>query len=327
MQTDNGVAAICIKPGPLFGTTTWLSPHGAAYASITSDALVWSRGGTLLAFNRRVPTYDAAGNLVKDFNKNNFRQIFLTAFPDNNKNGIVDAIEDGVIKNAAGYLAGTVAPDSWASVFGTNSDLAEKLLVASTTPLPTSLGNVKVDVTDSAGSTRAAQIYFVSPDQVNFIVPAATANGTAIVKVTTYQNKNYSIPVDIQAAAPGVFTANSTGMGVPAATAVRIAGGQQTNENIFTCATTCTATPIDLGPATDDVILLLYGTGIRNASAVTATIGGVKADVLGFVAQGQYAALDQVNVRIPRSLIGKGDANVVLTVDGYKTNVATINVK
>jgi hypothetical protein len=55
---------------------------------------------------------------VKDFNGNNFRQIFLTNFPDNNNNGIVDALEDGVIKNAAGYLAGTVAPDSWAACSG-----------------------------------------------------------------------------------------------------------------------------------------------------------------------------------------------------------------
>ena len=327
VQTDNGVAAICIKPGPLFGTTTWLTPHGPDYASKTTDALVWSRGGTMLAYNRRVPTYDAAGNLVKDFNKNDFRQIFLTSFPDNNRNGVVDAIEDGVIKNAAGYLAGTVAPDSWASVFGVNSDLAEKLLVASTTPLPNILGNVKVDVTDSAGTTRAAQIYFVHPDQVNFIVPPATKAGAAIVKVTTYQSKTYSIPVAIQIVAPGLFTANSTGKGVPSALAVRVAGGKQTTENIFTCAATCTATPIDLGPTTDDVILSLYGTGIRGAKTVTATIGGVNADVLGFAAQGQYDALDQVNVRIPRSLIGKGDVNVILTVDGYKANVPTIKVK
>ncbi|HRZ09826.1 MAG TPA: hypothetical protein P5319_07985, partial [Gemmatimonadales bacterium] len=198
---------------------------------------------------------------------NNFRQIFLTNFPDDNNNGIVDAIEDGVIKNAAGYLAGTVAPDSWASVFGTHSDLAEKLLVASSTPLPTTLGGVKVDVTDSKGATVAAQIYFVSPDQVNFIVPAATAAGTAIVKVTTWKGGSYSIGVDIQAAAPGVFTANSTGKGVPAANAVRIADGKQTTESIFTCTTTCTATPIDLGPATDDVILLLYGTGVVTGGA------------------------------------------------------------
>jgi uncharacterized protein (TIGR03437 family) len=34
-----------------------------------------------------------------------------------------------------------------------------------------------------------------------------------------------------------------------------------------------------------------------------------------------------VNVRIPRSLAGKGDVNIVLTVDGLKANVATINVK
>ncbi len=89
--SDNGVAAICVQPGPLFGKAYWLTTHGSGV--IAADALVWSRDGARLAFNRRVPTYDASGNLVKDSQKNDFRQIFLVDFPDANHNGIADPIE------------------------------------------------------------------------------------------------------------------------------------------------------------------------------------------------------------------------------------------
>jgi hypothetical protein len=47
----------------------------------------------LLAYNRRVPTSDAAGRAVKDVTGKDFRQIFLVEFPDADKNGIADMVE------------------------------------------------------------------------------------------------------------------------------------------------------------------------------------------------------------------------------------------
>ena len=37
--------------------------------------------------------------------------------------------------------------------------------------------------------------------------------------------------------------------------------------------------------------------------------------------------VDQVNVRIPRSLIGRGLADVTLTVDGVAANIVQVNIK
>jgi len=42
--------------------------------------------------------------------------------------------------------------------------------------------------------------------------------------------------------------------------------------------------------------------------------------------QGGYAGLDQVNIRVPRSLAGRGNVDVVLTVDGKTANAVTIKV-
>ncbi|MGH9855169.1 MAG: hypothetical protein ACREBD_35500 [Blastocatellia bacterium] len=37
--------------------------------------------------------------------------------------------------------------------------------------------------------------------------------------------------------------------------------------------------------------------------------------------------MDQVNLRLPRGLAGRGEVNVVLTVDGKTANTVRINVK
>jgi hypothetical protein len=79
--SDNGVAAVCVKPGPLFGKATLLTRHGTEATAV--EALVWSHDGRRLAYNRRVPA-----NAGPDF-----RQIFITDFPDRNHNGIADPLE------------------------------------------------------------------------------------------------------------------------------------------------------------------------------------------------------------------------------------------
>ena len=91
----------------------------------------------------------------------------------------------------------------------------------------------------------------------------------------------------------------------------------------------CVATPFDLGPESEQVILLLFGTGIRrytDLSAVSVTIGGTDADLLGAAAQGQHSGLDQVNVRVPRELIGRGEVDIELVVDGKRANVVTVRI-
>ena len=44
-------------------------------------------------------------------------------------------------------------------------------------------------------------------------------------------------------------------------------------------------------------------------------------------AQGFFVGLDQVNVKIPRSLIGRGEVNLELIVDGKAANVLKAAVK
>ncbi len=68
----------------------------------------------------------------------------------------------------------------------------------------------------------------------------------------------------------------------------------------------------------------MAGTG--SSGEITVTIGGEAAQVLGFAPSPQFAGLDQLNVLIPRSLIGRGLVEVRVTVDGLELNAVTIAI-
>jgi hypothetical protein len=88
--------------------------------------------------------------------------------------------------------------------------------------------------------------------------------------------------------------------------------------------------PIDLGPATDQVFLVLYGTGLKyrsSLSAVSCSIGGVNSEVLFVGAAPVFAGVDQVNVRLPRSLAGRGEVDIALFVDSKAANHVRVGVR
>ena len=80
----------------------------------------------------------------------------------------------------------------------------------------------------------------------------------------------------------------------------------------------------------DDLFLEIYGTGIRNRSGLTqaiAKIGEVNAEVLYAGAHCCFVGVDQINVKIPKTLAGRGEVDIVLTIDGKETNPLRLNVK
>jgi uncharacterized protein (TIGR03437 family) len=231
--------------------------------------------------------------------------------------------------HAASFVAKALAPDEFATLEGSN--LSGSTATAGGASWPTTLANDTVTIVDSSGATLAAPLSYVSPQQINFLVPAQAQLGPGTITVTGSVGGPLSASVWIDPVSPGLFTANSTGTGVPAALATRYTGGgTQIQEPVFQCTDSgCTTVALDLGAAGDQVVLQLFGTGLRHAggtSTVSATIGGQNATVLYSGSQGTYAGLDQVNVIIPQSLAGAGPARVVVQVDGRVTNTVTIEI-
>ena len=210
---------------------------------------------------------------------------------------------------------------------------AESIVAAFGNGMAGAAGATTVNVKDSAGVERAAQVFFASPTQVNFMLPAGTANGAATVNVFYAGNVVGTANYQIETVAPALFTANGTGLGVPAAVAVRVrADGSQSIEPIMRCgnANSCVPVPLDLGPANEQVFLALFGTGIRNRAQLAdigLRIGGDAAEVAYAGAQGSLLGLDQLNVKVPRSLIGRGEVSLIFSVAGRSSTPVTVNVK
>src|SRR5262249_53938553 len=127
---------------------------------------------------------------------------------------------------------------------------------------------------------------------------------------------------------------NANGQGVAAAVVLRVrANGEQMYEPVAQFDQTASkfvTKPIDLGPDTDQVFLVAYGTGWRfrsSLAASSATIGGAGAELLYVGPAVGLVALDQCNIRLSRNLIGRGEVEVKLIVDGRMSNAVLINIK
>ena len=233
--------------------------------------------------------------------------------------------------SAASFKATGVASESIVASFGVR--LATGNVVAQTQNLPTTLAGTQVAIKDSAGTERLAPLFFVSPGQVNYLIPSGTASGPATITITSADGSVAQGTAEVSAVAPSLFSANSDGFGIASGGVLRIASGGQTNEPIAmldTSANRFVARPIDLGQESEQVFLVLFGTGVRFLSTLSdanATIGGTRVEVLYAGPQGNFVGLDQVNLRLPRSLAGKGEVDVVLLAEGKEANHVRVNIK
>jgi uncharacterized protein (TIGR03437 family) len=134
--------------------------------------------------------------------------------------------------------------------------------------------------------------------------------------------------------APGLFSADLSGQGYAAALVLRV---RQDGSKVFEPVARFdfeenrfVAVPIDLSNETEQVFLLLSGTGIRNHSGLAnlrAKIGSENAEVTFAGAEGILPGVDQVNLRLLPSLRGRGEVSVELSVDGRAANTVRVKIK
>lgn len=224
-----------------------------------------------------------------------------------------------------------IAPDSLVSAWGTNFSLYP---MSSGGGPALELNGTIVKVRDGVCEERLAPLFFVSPTQVNYLVPAGTISGSGAVTIFNSAGAIATTGVAIENVSPGLFSANADGVGPAAMSVLRVrADGSQSYERAIQfefARDAYVASPIDLTATNEDVYLLLFGTGLRfrsSLSNVRVTIGGVPVEVLYAGAQGLFPGLDQINLRVPKSLAGRGLVDIVLQADGRSTNIVQANFR
>ena len=181
----------------------------------------------------------------------------------------------------------------------------------------TTLGGITINVKDFQGVERLAPILHASP-RVDYIVPSGTSEGIATVTLTRPDGTVSTGTLNVQTVTPRLFNGFAS---APAGIVLRIREGVSSVEQVI-ARTPPFLVLIDLGPESDQVFLVLFGTGLRHRRSpeelrvvflknsnfpLFVGIQGVPE-----YAGAQFAGVDQVNVRLPRSLAGSGFLKVLL---------------
>ncbi len=233
------------------------------------------------------------------------------------------ALLSGTLANGATYLAGGLVPGSWAQVKGTSLGTTTRIWAASDftglgNKLPTNLSGVQVMV-----NNQPAAVYYISPTQVSFQVPAAIT-GTASVQVIANGQTSNSVTAAAATSSPGIFPV--------------ILGGTNYAAAVFNSDGKIAADPSN-GPAFRNAVpgdaVQLYATGLAASpagtlisttflSGVTVTIGTitVPASAAALVAVGEF----QINFTVPQSFasLPGGVYPISISVNGV-TSPASIN--
>jgi len=237
------------------------------------------------------------------------------------------------IVSAASFSGTTRSTEELVASFGQN--LATTTLPASL-PVPISLAGTTVRVRDSVGTQRDAPLFFVSPTQVNYLFPSGTENGSATVTIISGAGAVSSSFVNVGPVAPGLFLANGGGSSPPAGYVLRFrANGSQVAEPVFRFdagQNRFVTVPIDLSNNGDLVFLIVFGTGFRSRTNLSAvSFQDPSNNVIGEVTyaglQGEFLGLDQTNLLLNSSLAGRGDTQLTLVVDGSRSNSIVVNFR
>jgi uncharacterized protein (TIGR03437 family) len=216
------------------------------------------------------------------------------------------------VTDAAGY-GPTMAPESIGAIFGIA--LASQIAGLSSATLPNTLDGTTVYVNGTP-----APLFFVSPGQINFLLPERTLTGPATVIIRTSSGSISLARLNLAPVSPGVFTRLANGRGAPAAIA------STDNGQTFTLLmSNADGTPVEIQVGH---IAVLFGTGFRfQSGAPLAAAAGLTLTPIYAGSQGQLVGLDQINFVIPETLRGKGETDLVFQFDGQSANAIRIKVR
>lgn len=242
---------------------------------------------------------------------------------------VVQGAGNLAVVSGADYSA-RVGQQGIVSIFG--EQLAAEAQAATSIPLPSYLSDMNALVFDKQNARFYPQLFYVSPMQVNLLLPDNMPPGEARVELYRGNGIMSSGTFVITKVAPAIFSADASGAGLAAADVQCItASGESKYEKVTELDGTgkIVARPIDLGTDSERVFLLLYGIGTRMRSEVknvSCEIDGQSYPVDYAGAQGYFAGVDQINVLLPKVLRGKGEVTVRLKVDDQFSNAVKIKI-
>ena len=274
------------------------APAGATAEVISS----LNEDGSLIAFNfPRV----LSGTVSESELANNSEIYLATIAPRQPVSSDLQILNGASFGKEPGSPKG-IAPDQIAVVRGINLALGASQAKPQTDgTFPNRLNGATLSV-----NGRSAQLFYASPTQINFLVPAATEMGMAEVVVRNHDGYESRSSVSVLTAAPGVFTESGDGSGAA----------------IALDAETLLRSPFDPVDASNRTRrLTIFATGVRHANQLAVTVAGRELTIEHVLPSPDLPGLDEIHVVLSRSLAGAGVVPLTVRADGRESNPTTLH--
>jgi uncharacterized protein (TIGR03437 family) len=118
--------------------------------------------------------------------------------------GLFPSYTAQTIVNSATQTAEALAPNSIATIYGTNLAYSTQSASSPTGALPETMAGVTVIV-----QGFIANVFYVSPTQINFLVPYQLLPGTVTVVVANQGHAGPTVQIQLNATSPGMFVYNN----------------------------------------------------------------------------------------------------------------------
>ena len=207
------------------------------------------------------------------------------------------------IANSASGVAGLYAPNTFVTIYGTNLAYTTASLTATDVSggmLPTVLGGTGVHVLIN---NIPANIYYVSPTQVNLLIPTSLAPGPAVLLLTVDALDGPAIPIMLQNAAPSFFQSDA-----PTVLGIHLNGSTITAASPAKAGEIVVLFASGLGPTNPAAIpdqIPQAAASVTPISSFSMLINGVAVDPRQILYAGvvpTFAGLFQINVQLPGTL-------------------------
>ena len=268
-------------------------------------------------------------NLTGSNADTSFEVVRAVIRPVTESNAVVAAMVNGasfISPDSTMPAANPIASGSIASIFGTR--LANSSAAATRSDLDYQLNGVSVTITGIA-----TKLFYVSPGQINFLVPEGFAAGDGADFVVNNNGVLSSGKFKLLNASPGIFTVTSDGKGAGSIGCQIV----EKDADGVVLGTSYPNPPCKVSTTLIDSYLLIYGTGFRFADAASVVVTVIAADatttdytVIYAGTQQFFSGLDQINLLLPAEF-PKGTLNVKVkaTTSGIavESNVFTVVIQ
>jgi uncharacterized protein (TIGR03437 family) len=266
--------------------------------------------------------YVGDGDYTGDTTDNRVREISAVAAPLTNQSPAI--FVGGVVSASAFGEFSSVSPGTWIEIYGTNLAVGTQSWTGADfngINAPTALGGTSVTI-----GGQAAFIDFISPGQVNALVPSDVATGTPAMTVTVGSLTSAPYNVTVNAFEPGLDAPSSFKIGGTQYVVATFADGSYVlpagaiaglNSQPAQAGDEIVLYGIGFGPVTPTIPAgQLVGVSNTLTSTFDVSIGGVPVTNVPYSGLApSYTGLYQFNIVVP-SNAGSGAVPVTFTVGG-----------